>query len=436
MVIPGPTFEPILGGSVVTFDGTATGDISVVWSGAVGESDATFSRGGIVAAPVHFGGTEGANSITLAAADTLAGDVSTLVGVAVNGSGSVKLSDTSANLTAKAFAAPAGAGDVLSVTDAPTAVTNLSSLTGFDTINLSGSTGKITVANGAGITVNNVGTADLNVKLGNGGQTFNGGDGNDTVGGGTGDDVFNTGAGINSIMGNGGNDTYHLAAGSTNTILGLGTGDILVNAANSAVTATSGNFIATAGTTNDGSITINATLPGGAIDLSLAMGSTGFSVTGGVSCNIVGSANADVLSAGPGSSLTGGGGADLFSFDATHKSTLNNLVTITDYRDSTGPNARAADTLNITDFVTVASNSNTVQDLSSMASLTSALNAAANAATTDNGLGVFVWGGDTYAYVETTGSEMTYVSTDTVIKLAGIPFTTGTSIIGLGIDGV
>lgn len=130
----------------------------------------------------------------------------------------------------------------------------------------------------------------------------------------------------------------------------------------------------------------------------------------------------DTLTGGAGvNTLTGGGGTDSFVFSTAGNSTLAAMTTITDYRVSTGANAGAADSIDLTDFVTVATNINTVQDLSAQVSLASALNVFANASTTNNGLGVFIWGGDTYAYVESTGSTTTYVATDTVIKLSGVP---------------
>lgn len=152
---------------------------------------------------------------------------------------------------------------------------------------------------------------------------------------------------------------------------------------------------------------------------------------------VKGGAGADIIAGGAGAdTLTGGAGIDQFSFSAANRSTLAATDTITDFRAATGANAGALDIITISDITTVASNINTVQDLSAQASLAAALNVFANAATTNNGLGVFIWGGNSYAYVESTGSAFTYVAGDTVIKLSGTPFTAGTSIVGLGIDGV
>jgi hypothetical protein len=145
----------------------------------------------------------------------------------------------------------------------------------------------------------------------------------------------------------------------------------------------------------------------------------------------------DTLNSGKGAdTLTGGAGADNFVFGPNGISTLNALDTITDYRAATGANAGAADTITLRGATVVASDKASVQDLSSAGDLADALNIAANGATTDNGLSVFLFGGDTYAYVETTGSGTTYVENDTLIKLAGTPFAEGTSIAGLGIANV
>lgn len=152
---------------------------------------------------------------------------------------------------------------------------------------------------------------------------------------------------------------------------------------------------------------------------------------------IKGGSGDDTLNSGKGAdTLTGGAGADNFVFGPNGISTLGALDTITDYRATTGDNAGAADTITLRGATVVASDKATVQDLSSATDLADALNAAANGATTDNGLSVFLFGGDTYAYVETTGSSTTYVENDTVIKLAGTPFAEGTSIAGLGIANV
>ncbi|MDR6180805.1 hypothetical protein QE393_004065 [Pseudomonas sp. SORGH_AS 211] len=152
---------------------------------------------------------------------------------------------------------------------------------------------------------------------------------------------------------------------------------------------------------------------------------------------IKGGSGDDTLNSGKGAdTLTGGAGTDNFVFGPNGISTFGALDTITDYRATTGANAGAADTITLRGATVVASDKATVQDLSSAGSLADALNTAANGATTDNGLSVFLFGGDTYAYVETTGSGTTYAESDTLIKLAGTPFAADESIVGLGIANV
>nr|WP_314559805.1 DUF4214 domain-containing protein [uncultured Pseudomonas sp.] len=152
---------------------------------------------------------------------------------------------------------------------------------------------------------------------------------------------------------------------------------------------------------------------------------------------IKGGSSNDTLNSGKGAdTLTGGAGADNFVFGPNGISTFGALDTITDYRATTGANDGAADTITLRGATVMASDKATVQDLSTASDLADALNTAANGATTDNGLSVFLFGGDTYAYVETTGASTTYVENDTLIKLAGTPFAEGTSIAGLGIANV
>jgi len=133
--------------------------------------------------------------------------------------------------------------------------------------------------------------------------------------------------------------------------------------------------------------------------------------------------------------LTGDAGADRFFF-LKAQSVLSSLATITDYRAAGGNNAGGADTIILGDVATQAGTVATVQDFSSQASLGAALNAAANGNAVDRGLVVFMWGGDTYVLVETTGATTTFVTTDFLVKLTGTPFTTSTAIAGLGIDGI
>jgi len=151
---------------------------------------------------------------------------------------------------------------------------------------------------------------------------------------------------------------------------------------------------------------------------------------------IIGGAGADVIVGGGGADiLTGGAGVDKFVFLQAH-SVLGSIATITDYRAAAGDNAGALDTIVLGNQATAAGTIATVQDFLTSASLGAALNLAANGNTVSAGLVVFIYGGDTYAMVETTGATATYVAGDFLVKITGTPFTTSTALAGLGFDGV
>lgn len=149
---------------------------------------------------------------------------------------------------------------------------------------------------------------------------------------------------------------------------------------------------------------------------------------------IDGGAGADVLVGGGGAdTITTGAGADTIFMLQAH-SVLAAAATITDYTYAV--DATSNDTLTIGDVTTIIGTTLTVQDLSAQTTLALALGAAANTNTVDAGLSVFIWGGDEYVYVETTGSTTTYAATDTVVKLTGLPLASGDAIAGAGFDAV
>jgi len=153
----------------------------------------------------------------------------------------------------------------------------------------------------------------------------------------------------------------------------------------------------------------------------------------------VGTAGLDTISGGTGGdiivgggavdSLTGGAGDDTFFF-LKAQSTLASLTTISDYARVTGD----TDKIVIGDVATAQGTVTTVQDLSVYASLGAAVDAAALANTAANGASVFIWGGDTYMHVETTGANTTYTAGDFVVKLTGTPLAAATTTTGKGFD--
>jgi len=147
-----------------------------------------------------------------------------------------------------------------------------------------------------------------------------------------------------------------------------------------------------------------------------------------------GGAGADVIVGGGGTdTLTSGAGADTFFFWKSHSNQAA-LATITDYTYAVG--GASNDKIILGDVAAAAGTKTTVQDLSSSATLAAAFNAAALSNTVDNGLVVFVYGGDTYVMVETTGATSDYVAGDFAVKLVGTPVAAGTALAGLGFDAV
>jgi len=150
---------------------------------------------------------------------------------------------------------------------------------------------------------------------------------------------------------------------------------------------------------------------------------------------IDGGAGADLIVGGGGADiLTGGAGVDTFFFLKGHTN-LAALATITDYTYAVGGSSN--DKLVLGDVAADVGTVTTVQDLSAQATLAAAFDAAALSNTgVANGLVVFIYGGDTYAFVETTAATTTYVAGDFAVKLTGIPVAAGTAIAGLGFDGL
>ena len=355
--------------------------------------------------------------------------------------------------------------------------TNNAKITNFDASGI--------VANNTVDTAGTAATTDTDANLGvtfssatttaNATVTIKGGAGNDTLTGNTLVDVISGGAGIDTIYAdNAGNKTAFATAAVTINAGGGGTG--LASAAISfmgltintgAIAAAAGGntslaeigaavrtavntdpvlsklVVATGATVNvvftslvDGT---TATLPTVVVTQTSAPTYTAGNATAGTAGaaandTIDGGAGADVIVGGGGiDSITTGAGADNVFFLKAH-SNLATMATITDFTFATGGSSN--DKIIIGDVTSVISNKTTVQDLSSSATLAAALDAAALAATQDVGMSVFVWGGNEYVFVETTGATGTYVAGDFVVKLTGLPLAVGATIAGSGFDAV
>lgn len=179
-----------------------------------------------------------------------------------------------------------------------------------------------------------------------------GGAGADTLSGGGGADTLRGGAGNDTLTGGEANDTFVVNSG-TDTITVLANGDVVQVVAGATMVTSTGNdgvaaFTANSQTYNNGTATI--TTDGNAastVDLTLAQGLAGWSVTGGGSAtaSVTGSVLNDTLTGGTGNdtirgnwgndSINGLGGADVI-FGGLGNDTL------------TGGDTDAIDTFNVT----------------------------------------------------------------------------------------
>ncbi len=304
--------------------------------------------------------------------------------------------------------------------------------------------------------------------------TIKGGVGNDTLTGTVAKDVISGGAGIDGIYSdNAGNktawatadvdNTTSAATGATTvtiTFAGVSTGAITVAKTGANPTAAElvagvkaavagdavlSKLIAVTGTSPalvftslvDGTYATKPTVTfasaGGAATYTAGAATAGTAGTVAVD-TVDGGAGADFIVGGGGTdTLTGGAGADTFFFWKSHSNQAA-LGTITDYTYAVGGSSN--DKIIVGDVAAAAGTKTTVQDLSSSATLAAAFNAAALSNTVDNGLIAFIFGGDTYAMIETTGATSDYVAGDFAVKLTGIPVAAGTALAGLGFDAV
>nr|WP_282598128.1 DUF4214 domain-containing protein [Acidovorax sp. JG5] len=157
------------------------------------------------------------------------------------------------------------------------------------------------------------------VDAGAGNDVLTGGAGNDTLQGGAGNDALNGGLGNDTLTGGDGNDIFTVGAG-TDTITDLYADDtegfvgdtLVVQAGAIALAQDVSVFIASSGTENNGTATLQLAAAGGVVDLELADGTSGWTVQGsGAEDSITGSAQADTLQGGAGNDfIDGAGGRD------------------------------------------------------------------------------------------------------------------------------
>ena len=457
------------GGTVtLTTDGANTPALTVGVRGAlVGASDVlnlSLNKSTVLATgTVKAANVETVNILTADAATagsaavvhTLTLQATSATSVTVAGNNGLNLTNTNnskitnfdasgivANDTAAAagVAATADTGDNLAVTFASantTATANVTIKGGAGNDSLTGSVAIDSISGGAGndaIYADNAGTKEvqtLKVKTADG--TPNG----KTIA------LVIDGLTVTTTLATADNDATKQAAAIVAAINGDATVGKLVTAA---ATANAGEFTLTYKVDGDQvaptvSGTSGAVLTGAAGDTTVSAGGSARSnettpgTAGTVASDTVdGGAGADVIAGGGGAdTITTGAGADTVFF-LKAQSNLATMATITDFTYAVGGSSN--DKIVIGDVIAAASNKTTVQDLSTSATLAAALDAAALGATTDLGLSVFIWGGNEYVYVETTGATTTYQAGDFVVKLTGLPLAAGTALAGAGFDAV
>ena len=291
------------------------------------------------------------------------------------------------------------------------------------------------------------------ISGGNGNDVINGGSNDDTILGGIGDDQIDGGSGNDTLTGGTGADTFTVGSGTNETITDLGLGQDEINVTNSGVSVfatAAGNWTATDASNNKGNVYISSA--GFNIDLSAdtadADSTRGYSVTATTASaisftgssradNLTGNSGGDILNGGDGGdtlsglgdddyinggagadtiiggagvdALTGGADVDTFSFSTVDIDT--SLAGFTDViTDFT-----ATDGERIGGWGVAGSNTNYLENATSVGSLATLLTNADAALNGTVKYYVGITGGDAYLVYDNDGFGYT-----DVIKLSGV----------------
>jgi len=250
--------------------------------------------------------------------------------------------DASGSTVGVTFTVAATEGDVVLTTG-----------TGADNLNASGVTGDVTFTSGKGndTLIGGAGGDDLNG--GEGADSLVGGAGADDLDGGAGSDTLSGGAGDDTYKGDTGVDWFYVTAG-TDTVSDLGGGTVkvadvlIVSSGATAEVTVSSNYTASANTSNAGTVEMTLAAAITKVDLSLATGSKGYTVTsdtGGDTTYIIGSKFNDVIdlaaaTSKDGTSVHGGTGADTITLGAA-----DDTVMYTAVESETGLSATTIDSI-------------------------------------------------------------------------------------------
>ena len=296
---PAGTFTAAVDEGAISFDGTATGNITLSWAGAAGASVATFTRGGVTATTTaNFGGS--VKGIQLASGQVLSASLADISGVSVRGAGGLVVTG---------------------------------STTGDDTLTMGGGIQNVTwdALGGNDKLVLSTGTT-VNYTL-TGVETVEGGAGVDTV-------VLANAQTTLTFDGKGGDDKLTLANGGNTVTLTLTDAETLHGGTGADVmtlaTAVTGLQVDGKGgtdslTLSDAASTVTATavatVTGGAQgDTITVTGATGATISGGGGNDtLTGGAGDDIFIGGVGTDTINlaNGGADVVRLDHLSADTLN-----------------------------------------------------------------------------------------------------------------
>lgn len=185
---------------------TVSGAIAGILSVQGGAGDDTVSLTGTNAGTIVLEMGEGNDTLKLADATDLSGANLTLTGLET-----IELSGAAATVAASQVS---GTGFAITGTGFANSTLTVSGTDNADTINLSTLVASDSATTGAKIAVNG-GKGNDTITGSSGSDVLNGGEGNDTIIGGAGNDVITGGTGVDTLTGGAGSDTFVFASGDT-----------------------------------------------------------------------------------------------------------------------------------------------------------------------------------------------------------------------------
>ena len=429
--------DPALFG--VTIDAAAMTDntmLTLTENGGGGTLAVTNLRGDLAAAAFGSGSLSAtaASGAGFAVSMTGGGSTDTFIG----GQGADTLIGNGGNDT---LTGGAGA-DTFTVTSGTDTITDLGN--GADILTVAAASSAVVTLGGgfsASAATSNAGTASINANgfivdmasatgangwnisnSGAGGIWLIGSAANDTVVGGSGNESLWGRTGTNTLTGGGGVDAFLAEGNDTITDLGFGGADTLDAQLGSLDVTLGGNWTATVTSQRSSGSATNLDVAGFNVDLSLITGTSGWAITNsGAASSIIGSANNDTITGTAGNdTITGGVGTDVIDVAsgadtvAIASAGTMGIDVITNF---------SAD-----DFIKFVAANNYINDTNNWdgeVSLVAALASVAYNWSGNSGSAIgFVYQGNQYVFIESSGGVNSYDAADAVIRLIGTDLST------------